>query len=353
MTDSKEETLRPFGVPNKRLEWIDVAKGLGLALTILGHLLYSGTWSTLNKFIYAFHMPMYFILSGFVVRTSDEATRHLLRRRAYQLLLPSLIFILLSLPLYFHFSGNASVVTHLRTISFFNGKVAFNEPIWFLLVLFEVILFFNLFSVDSLSTIFKAMITALSFIVGYIVYKFSIFMPFGLDKMIVCFGFYVLGNLLKDIPRSKKWTIIVMLLCLFAFPPLAYFNSKVSLYGFALGKYWLFIGSSITGSILWFGFCYLLRNIKLFQFWGQNTIFVVCTQYFWIVWVREAASLLKISHTIYFDLIAVAITFLMLLLYVPLCKLVNRYCPFWWEGKTLKKSNFYFSLLYLLICLTI
>ncbi len=338
MINTNEATLHRLSVPEKRTEWIDVAKGLGLALTILGHLLYSGTWSTLNKFIYAFHMPMYFILSGFVVHTRREDTGHLLKRRAYQLLLPSLIFILLSLPLYFYFSGNASVATHLETITFFNGKVAFNEPVWFLLVLFEVILFFNLFSVDSLATAYKAMLTAFLFIMGYIVYKFSIFLPFGLDKMIVCFGFYVLGSLLKEIPRSKKWTIAVTLLCLFAFPPMAYFNSKVSLYGFALGRYWLFIGSAITGSILWFGLCYLLRNIRLFQFWGQNTIFVVCTQYFWIVWVKKAASLLKISHTIYFDLVAVAITFLMLLLYVPLCKLVNKFCPFLVGKKTDKQK---------------
>lgn len=69
MINSKEETLSSLSVPNKRMEWIDVAKGLGLVLTILGHLLYSGTWSTLNKFIYSFHMPMYFILSGFVAHS--------------------------------------------------------------------------------------------------------------------------------------------------------------------------------------------------------------------------------------------------------------------------------------------
>ena len=46
----------------KRIEWIDTAKGLGLLLVFIGHLHppYISTW------IYTFHMPLFFFLSGLV-----------------------------------------------------------------------------------------------------------------------------------------------------------------------------------------------------------------------------------------------------------------------------------------------
>lgn len=45
---------------NRRIEWIDIAKGIGILLVILGHtiaLKYS-------KVLYTFHMPLFFIIVG-------------------------------------------------------------------------------------------------------------------------------------------------------------------------------------------------------------------------------------------------------------------------------------------------
>lgn len=47
---------------HKRIEWIDVAKGYGILLVILGHL-GAGRW---DRFIYSFHMPLFFFLSGYI-----------------------------------------------------------------------------------------------------------------------------------------------------------------------------------------------------------------------------------------------------------------------------------------------
>ena len=49
---------------NRRIEWIDIAKGIGILLVILGHtiaLKYS-------KVLYTFHMPLFFLLSGLVAK---------------------------------------------------------------------------------------------------------------------------------------------------------------------------------------------------------------------------------------------------------------------------------------------
>ena len=53
----------------KRIEWIDVSKGIGIILVLIGHISLNGG---LNKFIYSFHMPLFFILSGFTFNLAKK-----------------------------------------------------------------------------------------------------------------------------------------------------------------------------------------------------------------------------------------------------------------------------------------
>lgn len=49
----------------KRIEALDVAKGIGIILVIIGHL----SSSYLHDWIYSFHMPLFFIISGICFKT--------------------------------------------------------------------------------------------------------------------------------------------------------------------------------------------------------------------------------------------------------------------------------------------
>ena len=40
----------------KRIEWIDIARGIGIILVILGHI----GIGKIGKFIYSFHIPLFF-----------------------------------------------------------------------------------------------------------------------------------------------------------------------------------------------------------------------------------------------------------------------------------------------------
>lgn len=51
---------------NTRIGAIDIAKGLGIVLVIIGHALPSN--STIRYFVYTFHMPLFFILAGMVMK---------------------------------------------------------------------------------------------------------------------------------------------------------------------------------------------------------------------------------------------------------------------------------------------
>ena len=53
---------------HNRIDWIDVARGYGVILVILGHMDLGDAVTTV---IYSFHMPLFFILSGMVLSTKD------------------------------------------------------------------------------------------------------------------------------------------------------------------------------------------------------------------------------------------------------------------------------------------
>lgn len=55
-------------VENKRIAYIDIAKGIGILFVMLGHCLYSEE-SPIRLFIYSFHMPLFFVLSGMTYKT--------------------------------------------------------------------------------------------------------------------------------------------------------------------------------------------------------------------------------------------------------------------------------------------
>lgn len=54
-----------------RIEEVDIAKGIGMILVISGHLCAS---APLRNFIYSFHMPLFFILSGIVYNAAKTRT---------------------------------------------------------------------------------------------------------------------------------------------------------------------------------------------------------------------------------------------------------------------------------------
>ena len=58
----------------KRVEWVDLVKGVTILLVIAGHTLSPGgkTSSILRGMIYSFHMPLFFILSAYTFRPSSD-----------------------------------------------------------------------------------------------------------------------------------------------------------------------------------------------------------------------------------------------------------------------------------------
>ena len=86
-----------FYINPKRIDWIDVAKGIAILLVIIGHTVKFG--SATRNVIFSFHMPLFFILSGYTFKLANDIPAFILRVKKLikHLIIPSLIVSVISI----------------------------------------------------------------------------------------------------------------------------------------------------------------------------------------------------------------------------------------------------------------
>lgn len=127
---------------NGRIEWLDVMKGVAILLVVMGH--FKGV-SAVGTGIYAFHMPLFFLLAGCSAAISLNRSQSIgifCRKRLISVFLPYTVWCFLGGLPFSQMSRwqNYSFDVHLH--SFVCGDVAQ----WFLICLFGLQLTYALFS---------------------------------------------------------------------------------------------------------------------------------------------------------------------------------------------------------------
>lgn len=132
----------------ERFRAIDAAKGVGIILVILGHTItqmeMDAKWiRILHCLIYSFHMPLFFLLSGFVatkilkLKTFQDRLKYI-KERALRLLVPYFVIGLIYIPVKLKLDEYAVVKFHLKD----SFKLLIGEnpdlSLWFLYILFVV-----------------------------------------------------------------------------------------------------------------------------------------------------------------------------------------------------------------------
>ena len=134
----------------KRLDYNDLAKSLGMLAIIWGHVRLSG-WS--NAFVYAWHIPLFFFLSGMVFNKNRYADfKAFLAKKIKSLLVPYVIFSVLTWGIWAVFAclSHSDVDSYWKPLAqtFIaqgsGGFLVHNVPLWFVTCLFvmEIVYYF-------------------------------------------------------------------------------------------------------------------------------------------------------------------------------------------------------------------
>ena len=178
----------------RRIEWIDMAKGWGIILLIYGHI----ANDLFAKWLYTFHIPLFFFLSGYVFNP-NKTFRDFFRSKTKGLLLP---YLTLGIPLILinlHWGFN--LFSMLK--SFIIQERMF--PLWFLTALYLQLLtaFFIINKIKSITWQFLTIGTLA--IIGLLLWRCGIkAIPWNYDISLVTIPFFYLGFFFRGKGRFKK-----------------------------------------------------------------------------------------------------------------------------------------------------
>lgn len=262
----------------KRDYAVDIAKAIGILLMILGHC--QGIPWLLRNFIFSFHMPLFFIFSGYFYKTPQNMNE-MVKKNARHLVVPYLftslgIIIVYLLMHNYAMAGKSIIGTMMSNGGWpsekYGSSLPYIGPIWFLLALFWCKIFYvyvNKYSGKCLFTSF--IISTIALLIG----KYIVNLPFGILTGFCGLVFYSMGGYWKKSNRPINKSIlfaglIIWLFCIrFSHLELATFDCKhypISMIGSFVGTYVVYLISKRTPAFLKPMMCWI----------GENTLLILC-----------------------------------------------------------------------------
>lgn len=289
MSFKRELESKPNTIYTKnRLLWIDTAKCLGIFLVVLGHQTIPEKFSA---WIYSFHMPLFFFLSGYIYNSNKLSFSELLVKKSRSLLVPYLFIATVSY-LFWLLIGrnygndatlNISVSKPLLGIFYSTGTnnwLVFNKALWFLTCLFCVELIYDRAHKKFQSTpVFIVLAFAIGFILTY--YKVNN-LPWGLNIAFIAIPFYGIGHLMKEyeilkkvLPKSPISLCFISLLLLGLNFLLSSYNGRVDMAEFHFNNLFVFYSSAFTGILSFVLISRILEQNNLLLFFGKKTLIIL------------------------------------------------------------------------------
>ncbi len=268
-----------------RVDYIDVAKGLGICLVIWGHLFTYG--SQISSIIFSFHMPLFFFLSGMVYNPNKNTCfKECLKRKVRSVLVPYIVFLCIGL-------GITLIIPTWRkelNIDVLKQQLLIGAPealhvgqVWFLICLFEVELVFYFFHKYVIKNNRFMTVCILLFTI-WLANNISIVwphcyagrLPLKLDSMIMAFSFYSIGFLLKDIFNDKDFVKknIILIIPLLYFVLHSYTNGWVNIAICAYNNLYYYLFFSLLGTFVIIYISQVLKKSKLLSYIGRNSLVI-------------------------------------------------------------------------------
>lgn len=234
-----------------RINFLDNAKILTVILVIFGHLY--GTFSVERLYMYAFHMPLFFMISGMLHKHVGDGIQ--IKKYLKKILLPIIVFFaafsVFFIPIVLSgaltcdiYSDNGGAITFVKDYLIYNiksfvlGRDCSNVVLWFLFALFYCKVFLDAY--ESLSgNRYKK--TVFWFVITLVLIKIPSYLYVG--QGVMAFPFYILGYKLKPYLskfENKKLSLSIIPLFIISFI-ITNLNGRVSMSGLSYGSLKIFV----------------------------------------------------------------------------------------------------------------
>lgn len=326
----------------QRIEWIDYSKGLGMFLVMFAHLPIP---LELQHYIYTFHMPLFFFLSGYLYcHDKQQDFKSFVYKKFKSLLVPYFCF---SIIIYFFWlqsvlgydiigvSYNGLLIRPL--VCSILGLRDYNGTLWFIACLFVTEIFFYILLSKLKDNKRRIVIFLMAFsAVGYFYSsKISYALPWSCDVALTAVVFYGSGYMIKNNIKNK-WIYnhiikiwLVLFLLNFAFGMV---NDRIDMYSNKYNNYIFFYAAAFSGIGQFLILARLIKTLNFFLYIGKNSIIFLALhqQVIFPIFKKTINSITPLSiyltqHSMIYGLV---ITVSTVIICYPIIKLINNYLYF-------------------------
>jgi fucose 4-O-acetylase-like acetyltransferase len=339
------------------MHWIDLAKTAGIVLVVIGH---TPMPLGLKLFIYAFHLPLFFFLSGYLEK--GRGVKETLIHGAKTLLLPYLLLYLIFY-LYWvlfefwpsrgiHADPLATLLRPLTGLIFAIGRnttysyiIPYVAPIWFLPGLFFTKLLHAL--IQAVSRRFSGWRIAYFAIALFILFLWRLVyfhdMPsFSINSAFMAFPYFYAGYLLRRADLMETLSrirpparIAIALIGYVIVCAAAWFNEEVDINNFITGNDFLLMYlCGLTGIASTILLASLYRSPRrAVSIISSGTVFIMASHGLVNIYLYRLLELLGIQYNSYDawtytgTAVLIAMCIINVLLTIPVIMLIRRFAP--------------------------
>lgn len=276
----------------KRDESVDLLRGIGILLMIMGHVGFGGPFS---NWIHAFHMPLFFIITGYFLKpcANKKELKATIIQRTKKLLIPYSVFSIVGFLLWIVLKNDSSIWEPILKILWKNQEgVPVVSAIWFLTCLFFAELIYKTFQVFRINS---HLVSLLGVIAGVlIIEKTDIFilplslLPAMMSLMFIDCGVFLrkLGDSYGITEKIQKSNFIAICACFVFSVIMTTLNIPVNMRTNIYGNYLLFYVNAIVSTLTLWGVCikidllvkdkFVVRHIK--NIGKYSIVYLCCNQ---------------------------------------------------------------------------
>lgn len=335
-----------------RIEWLDVLKALGMFIVLCGHVSRDKTPDTLRFYLYSFHMPLFFILSGmgsyFQLSRKEISVGKFLKGKVQTLLWPYFAINVLLIPLW---CLNHKILTQSKetikelVLAIFYSNQKWNSlptsTTWFLTTLFlSLVLFFLILKLCRKKERWIFLVGCGVGLLGFVMSKTelnNIVFPWHANTALMgCFllmvGYVFMAHnaqIERFVFANRIRPLVILPLCVLLGYVCAYHNVKISMAVNSYGALHLFLGAVFAFSFACYILSHMIPPLPVIQLIGRNTIVYLALHEQIYKLYRHTLPILNTLIEEY-PYVAASMTFVAL---IPVAWFMERYCSVIITGK--------------------
>ena len=294
--------------------WVDYAKFFGIFLMIFGHILHPNSY--LYSFIYLFHMPLFFIISGFLYKKKTKTKNY--EKIVFALLIPYFLYQFLYIPLslidYIILKDQPVLETLIKCFyGILQGATITNAPYnivcgpcWFILVMVQLRSIFCLLKNDFKNMLF---IFFLSIIASKILINNNILLYCCLNCTLIAIPYFIMGMIFRYFNvdfynfSNKCFVLVYVIFAIFSLNIILHCNGLVKLsrplepfYNSNPALSLMYIGGILGSLMIMFLSTLFKREAFAVNLISKNTLFIIFAQEF-IIFILRHFQILQIIYS--------------------------------------------------------